>query len=386
VPGSWSADTILKTAGPAQAQPPEDPAFLASQLITCIGNKRALLPLIGRALDIARRELGRERLDVLDAFAGSGVVSRYFKRFARRLISNDLEPYAHQIARCYLANASEIDLPRLRGAQAQILEQAREQPVREGIIRRLYAPRNEENIQPGERVFYTIENARRLDTFRTLIGELPRSDQPFLLAPLLSEASIHANTAGVFKGFYKDRATGIGCYGGSNGDALARIKGRIELNLPVLSRHECEWQARAQDANELAREIEPVDVAYFDPPYNQHPYGSNYFMLNLLCDYREPASVSKVSGIPAGWKRSAYNSRKRAASALEALIAETPARYVLLSYNDEGLIPPAQMQALLQRHGRLRVLEQSYNTFRGSRNLKNRSMHVKERLYLLRRG
>ena len=34
--------------------------------------------------------------------------------------------------------------------------------------------------------------------------------------------------------------------------------------------------------NELVKEIEPVDLAYFDPPYNQHPYGSNYFMLNII--------------------------------------------------------------------------------------------------------
>lgn len=363
--------------------PPEDAVYLSSQLITCIGNKRALLPFIGNALDIVRRELGREKLDILDAFAGSGVVSRYFKRFARRLVSNDLEPYAHVIAQCYLANAGDVDLPRLRRVHAKLLRDAETRPVRDGIIRRLYAPRNEQSIQPGERVFYTVENAQRLDTFRARIAALAPEDQPFFLAPLLSEASIHANTAGVFKGFYKDR-NGIGRYGGSNSDALTRIMGRIELPIPVLSRFDCEWQAFAHDANRLVREIGPVDVAYFDPPYNQHPYGSNYFMLNLLCDYQEPESISRVSGIPVGWKRSAYNSRRTAEDAMAELIGNTQARYILVSYNNEGIIKAERMRRLLASRGSVRVLEQTYNTFRGSRNLEARSIHVQEQLFLVK--
>ena len=56
-------------------------------------------------------------------------------------------------------------------------------------------------------------------------------------------------------------------------------------------------------------QLPPVDVAYLDPPYNQHPYGSNYFMLNLLASGREPAAeeLSQVSGIPKNWNRSHYN-------------------------------------------------------------------------------
>jgi adenine-specific DNA-methyltransferase len=363
----------------------EDPDFLSRQLITCIGNKRALLPFVGEALDVERGELGRERLNVLDAFAGSGVVSRYLKRFSRRLISSDLEQYAHVGARCYLANASELDLPRLQTMHAELLEEAAANPVRDGLIRRHYAPADETAIQPGERVFYTVENARRVDTFRTLIGKLDPAEQPYLLAPLLSEASIHANTSGVFKGFYKDRKTGIGRYGGSNGDALARITGRIELPFPVFSRFDCDWQAHCMDANELVKQVEPVDLAYFDPPYNQHPYGSNYFMLNLLCDYREPEKLSPVSGIPADWKRSAYNKRAEAEEAFGELLANTKARYILVSYNDEGFIKPERMTALLKQFGRVRHMQREYNTFRGSRNLRGRNIHVSESLYLVTR-
>jgi adenine-specific DNA-methyltransferase len=128
----------------------------------------------------------------------------------------------------------------------------------------------------------------------------------------------------------------------------------------------------------------PVDVAYFDPPYNQHPYGSNYFMLNLLCNYREPARVSRVSGIPTDWRRSAYNRPREAEDALSALITGVPASYILLSYNNEGFIKPARMQAILSQRGEVMNMERKYNTFRGSRNLNGRSIHVREQLYLVR--
>ena len=77
--------------------------------------------------------------------------------------------------------------------------------MEDGIISRLYAPKDTNNIQPNERVFYTRENAILLDTYRTAIQEVcPENYKKFFLAPLLSQASIHTNTSGVFKGFYKN--------------------------------------------------------------------------------------------------------------------------------------------------------------------------------------
>ncbi len=148
-----------------------------------------------------------------------------------------------------------------------------------------------------------------LDNLRQMIGDLPAWQQPYFLAPLLSEASIHANTSGVFKGFYKNPATGIGQFGGKGRDALSRILGEISLPFPVFSNFSAECKITREDANQLVGTLKDFDVAYFDPPYNQHPYGSNYFMLNLLVDYRRPQTVSPVSGIPQEWNRSRYNKR-----------------------------------------------------------------------------
>jgi adenine-specific DNA-methyltransferase len=106
-------------------------------------------------------------------------------------------------------------------------------------------------------------------------------------------------------------------------------------------------------------------------------------MLNLLVDYEEPEAISRVSGIPRHWRRSLYNRAGQASAALEALVGAVKAKIVLVSFNSEGFIPGEAMVSLLERHGKLDVLEKKYNTFRGSRNLRGRSLHVRERLYVL---
>jgi len=365
--------------------PAEDPAFLREQLVTYIGNKRSLLGPIQAATERVATALGRRPV-ALDAFAGSGVVSRLFKSQASHVVANDLEPYARVLGECFLANADEVPWGRLSATIDRLNAAADGSCSERGFIERLYAPEDDERIQPGERVFYTRDNARRLDTYVRMIREVEEDLQPFLLGPLLSAASVHANTAGVFKGFYKDKETGVGKFGGRGADALSRIKGTIRLRPPILSRHSGGFEVLQQDANALPDLLDPVDLAYLDPPYNQHPYGSNYFMLNLLVNYEEPAEISRVSGIPTAWRRSGYNVRKQSEKLLRDLITRIPARFVLLSFNDEGFVSPEAMHAMLKEVGSVDEFRTTYNTYRGSRNLAGRSLHVTEHLYLVDRG
>ena len=260
----------------------EAPGYLSRQLITCIGNKRALLGDIGIAVERVKHRLGKSKLRAFDAFSGSGVVSRYLKAHASLLISNDIEDYAAVVGRCYLRNRSTVDLSAISEAIADLNAKVETEHLSTGFIEELYAPKDEAHITKEDRVFYTRANARRLDNYRRLIGLLPPGIRDLLLGPLLSEASIHANTAGIFKGFYKNSQAGVGQFGGSGSDALSRIMGQIRLNPPVLSRFECECEVLQEDANKAARGLRQLDLAYIDPPYNQHPYGSNYFILNLL--------------------------------------------------------------------------------------------------------
>jgi adenine-specific DNA-methyltransferase len=265
----------------------------------------------------------------------------------------------------------------------EIIYKLENDPFLPGFITELYAPENDNNIHEGERVFYKRRNAEYIDTARKYIEAIPKEFQHFFLAPLLSEASIHANTSGVFKGFYKDSKSNIGKFGGNNGDALLRILGDIHLPFPLFSNFECEVDIHRGDSNIISKCVEEVDVAYIDPPYNQHPYGSNYFMLNLIVDYIRANEISKVSGIPVDWNRSAFNKRSQVIDVFQKLVENTNAKYLIISFNSEGFISTNEMKKILKKHGNLEVLETKYNTFRGSRNLTNRKIHVKEYLYLL---
>ena len=363
----------------------EDSNYLSEQLITYIGNKRALLGQIGKAIMYVKKRTGKQHLRVFDAFSGSGVVSRFLKAHASFIVSNDFEDYAAVIARCYLRNRSSVNFTILSEIVDELNARVADEPLSKGFIETLYAPKEESEITKDDRVFYTTTNARRLDNYRRLIDGTPSDFRDLLLGPLLNAASVHSNTAGVFKGFYKDRITGVGQYGGTGSDALKRITGKIKIEMPVLSKYECDYQILQDDTNKVASQIKGLDLAYIDPPYNQHPYGSNYFMLNLLVNYKQPDKISRVSGIPPDWRRSGYNVRTKSLPLLEELLHKIDARFLLISFNDEGFIRPDEMRAMLRSIGTVDKFSTRYNTFRGSRNLRNRTLHVTEQMFLVER-
>lgn len=365
---------------------PESEAFLKEQLITYIGNKRALLPFIGAALQDIRKKVGKKKLVSLDLFSGTGVVARYLKKYSEYIIANDIETYSAITNKCYLSNASAVPNDNLRKAHKHVMTQAALRS-NASFITKLYAPHDENCIQYGERVFYTRRNALYLDSARYCIDFIEQNLQPYLLAPLLAQASVHANTSGVFKGFYKNKE-GIGQFGGHGKNALARILRDIVLPIPIFSRFSCDYLVTQYHANEFVKQFSSLqfDVAYLDPPYNQHPYGSNYFMLNLIATNKEPQSISSISGIPSDWNRSPYNNKVEAQKALFDVIQNCNAKFILISYNSEGFIDKDSFVHFLQKLGRLTVLETQYNTFRGSRNLAARATHVTEFLYLLKRS
>lgn len=363
----------------------ENPQFLTDQLITYLGNKRALLSLINEGIVKVKTSLNQSKIKTLDLFSGSGVVSRALKEHSSLLISNDLEEYSKYINLCYLENNSNRpkDLPIIYNSIIQVLKT--QALFSDGFINKLYSPKDDTDISKDDRCFFTNRNAKYLDTARQLIGILPKEYQPYLIGPLLSEASIHANTSGVFKGFYKN-ANGIGQFGGEGKNALKRICSDMHLRLPVVSNFDCDILLCQEDANTLVSTLPEVDMAYLDPPYNQHPYGSNYFMLNLIASYKEPTNISKVSGIPENWNKSIFNNKKETAKTFETLLNNIKAKYVLISFSDDGFISKSEMLTMCQKLGSVEVLEQKYNTFRGSKNLNNRSIHVKEFLYIVEKN
>lgn len=363
----------------------ESKDFLTQQLITYIGNKRKLLRPISDTIKSIQKNIGKDKLIAGDFFAGSGIVSRLLKSYSSLVVSNDIEQYTSVINSCFLTNAVDVDFRLLKEICTEYNLKCEKNLMTGGIIRKLYAPCDENNIISGDRVFYTIDNACRLDTYIPLLDSLECKIRTMLLGPLLSQASVHTNTCGVFKGFYKDTLTKIGKYGGQGEHALSRIKGKILLDLPILSNFETESIVHKFDAQICAELPQEYDVVYLDPPYNQHPYGSNYFMLNLLVDYREPTNLSKVSGIPTNWQRSCYYKKNESKKVLDKLVETIKSKYILISFNNEGFISESEMNNILKKYGTLEIITNTYNTFRGSRNLINRNNKVQENLFVLKK-
>lgn len=381
----------------------ENTQYLTEQLITYIGNKRSLLPFIKQGVEIVQKELNKEFLHCFDVFSGSGIVSRFLKSCASSITTNDLETYAKIISSCYLSNKSSINFDELEKIHSELVKSTTNEistyelnNTCPGFVSELYAPKDEDNVQFGERCFYTPYNAKYIDIIRQKItDEVPAELQKFFIAPLLSEVSVHANTAGIFKGFYKNSRTGKGQFGGNGKNALERIKGKIELPLPIFSNFECPSYIFQEDANTLILDEmlynhlpeKEFDLAYIDPPYNQHPYGSNYFMLNLIANYQRPdcEKISRVSGIPKDWNRSSFNRKRDAAESFTNLVSSLRAKYLMVSFNSEGYISKNEMITILEKVGTVTVLDISYNAFKGSRNLKNRDIYVSEYLFIVKK-
>ena len=180
--------------------------FVQQPMITYIGNKRKLVGVIE---DVVKRLQPKV---CVDAFSGSGVVSRMLLGHCEKLFVNDLEKYCEVLSHCFLKTPSWADNDEI----IKHIEKMNTCPDVEGFITEMYAS--------NERCFYTPENGRRIDGMLHYIEKnVPEYLKPYCLGPLLVKASIHTNTSGVFKGFHK------GGWGGKHGHAQDRITKRIEV-------------------------------------------------------------------------------------------------------------------------------------------------------------
>lgn len=386
---------------------PRERDYSTSQLIPYLGNKRALVPRL-RVLFRALTD-GVERPLFLDPFAGAGSVSRLARTLGMRVRANDWEPYAYALNRAWLVLRGS-ELPALwpgQGGLDAVLrrlnafhpgrENRAPDPEPEPYMARWYAPRDTSRADwRTERLFYTRENAMFLDRVREQVereypagsDEDPSSPaslrRDLLLGLVILEAAVHANTSGVFKAFHKG-------FGGHGRDALPRILGAMELEYPVLPEAEPAEVFR-EDAAVFVRRWS-ADLAYLDPPYNQHQYGSNYHILNTILRWdRRPVPldagpdgrlVSKA-GISRDWveTRSPYCGRLTARAALAGLIDALDARTLVFSYNTEGLVPPEELHDMLSERWDVRPEVLEYVRYRGGRQSGTRRVRNHELVYV----
>ena len=94
------------------------------------------------------------------------------------------------------------------------------------------------------------------------------------------------------------------------------------------------------DTNQWIKDIPEVDLVYYDPPYNKHPYSIYFFMLDIINDWNLDLDIPNSNrGQPKTWFKSPYNSFTNAKSAFEDLIKHTKSKFILLSYNNGGIKP-----------------------------------------------
>jgi adenine-specific DNA-methyltransferase len=362
--------------------------YLKTQIITYMGNKRKFLPLLETVIDYVTEMVGTEKLNFGDGFSGSGVVSRLFKTRALTLYSNDIAGYAETLNKCYLSTPTKKTMRKIE----QYVIQANKFAIDDGPecpewIAKHWAPSGE--ISEDSRVYFTPVNARKIDRYRHFILDMPIRYRHFLLAPLLVECSIHNNTSGQFSAFYRDGK--LGAYGGKKAIDLGRITQEISIDVPVLSTASCESIVSRVDTNQWAREVadKNLDLVYYDPPYNKHPYSIYYFMLDIINDWDTQTHIPATTrGQPKTWKRSPYNSFTNAKTAFEDLIAHTKSKFILISYNNGGIIPLDTLEEILMKYGDLQkipVVHKTYNKYRGIANYKRKAAptEVKEWLWLL---
>jgi adenine-specific DNA-methyltransferase len=141
-----------------------------------------------------------------------------------------------------------------------------------------------------------------------------------------------------------------------------------------------------RDANELVRSSDAgdLDVAYLDPPYNQHQYGSNYHMLNTIARWDKipmPISFGPMgdltdkAGIRRDWKntKSAYCSRSTAAKAFQEMLADLDARRIVLSYSTDGIIAFDELREMCETRGNVSIVTNEYSKFKGGRQSNTRA-------------
>jgi adenine-specific DNA-methyltransferase len=352
-----------------------------------MGNKRKLLTQIDDIIEMVKKELNQTSLKTADTFSGSGIVSRLLKTKSLQLYVNDIAGYSETLNKCYLDTPTKKKLVEIQKYidDANAFAHSTDDLVPKWVQCH-WAPTGK--INKKHRVYYTQQNARLIDRYRHYITTIPDEYKPYLLATLLVKSSIHNNTNGQFSAFYKDE-NGVGKYGGKKEIDIKRITTPIKLEMPILSPKKCQVFVSKCDSNQWVKKIPPVDLMYLDPPYNKHPYSIYYFMLDIINDWNTNAIIPGSNrGQPKNWIKSHYNSFTNAETAFKDLINNIKSKFILLSYNNKGIISIPNIEKILKTRGKLYkfpLTHKTYNKLKGIASYKRETewSDVKEFMWLV---
>jgi len=359
--------------------------YVDQAMFTYQGNKRKIINFIEEQVCYVKEALGKDRLKILDGFTGSGVVARMLSLHALEVHTNDMELYADIAARCFVQMPTEPQKAEIERHIVSMNELAAHGPYVEGLLTTHYAPLDTEDPQPGEICFYTRENALIIDTLRAYIeSTVPPDLRNWCLGPLLVKAMVHSNTMGHTQGFFK--RDGVGYFHITDNHWNNRMNKKVRVECPIWRANECKVVCHNKNINKLVKELEPhFDLIYYDPPYNKRDYSVMYSLLNVVALNEKPAvwsDITHLPKLPSSRDRSDYNVERRAVAAMTELIRDSLkiASYLLISYNEEGLIGSKKWKEILEPY-EYRLLQKDHKRYK-CRGV-DAPVKIKEILYLV---
>lgn len=307
-------------------------------MIKYLGSKRALIPALQKIVGIV------EPSTAADIFTGTTRVAYAMKQMGITVVANDIATYSKILADTYIAtDADSIDVDDLQA----VIDDLMATPPHNGYFTRTFCRKAR---------FFQPKNGAKVDAIRQRIEDEYSSSPyyPILLTSLMEAADRVDSTTGQQMAYLKEWAP--------------RAYNDLQMRVPQLLAGP--GYSSRMDANEFARSMEPVDVAYVDPPYNQHRYFTNYHIWETLIRWDKPAAygvAQKRIDSRDEHTKSAYNRKREMPPALFQLINDVNASTLILSYNDESWIDVHQMvDAIQDRFEALAVLGFSNKRYVGA--------------------
>jgi len=276
-----------------------------------------------------------------DLFAGTTRVGQALKRMGLSVISNDTACYSEVFGRCYIeADATRIAVSEVK----EVLRELGSLPARAGYFTETFCIRSR---------FFQPANGARIDAVREGIDEMNLAEpmRSIALTSLIEAADRVDSTTGLQMAYLKEWAP--------------RSGQPLELRVPKLIPGT--GQVFREDASELVKRLPPVDLLYLDPPYNQHSYFSNYHIWVSLVRNDRPEVYGKArKRVDCRTTKSRYNFRKGCLSALADVVRQARARFLIVSFNDEGFVPRDELEAVLSERGEVVRLDIPYKRYVGA--------------------
>jgi adenine-specific DNA-methyltransferase len=298
-------------------------------MIKYLGSKRRLVP----ALTVLATASGART--ALDLFCGTTRVSQAFKGLGLEVTAVDSARCAHVLAQCYIATDPDASL---RAEVAAAVDRLNAVPGVPGYVTETFCT-DARYFQPA--------NGARIDAVRDAI-EADYSGSPLwpvLLTSLLEAADRVDSTTGLQMAYLKRWAP--------------RAERPLTLRVPDL----LTGPGTAVRGDALTMVGTPalpeVDLAYLDPPYNQHRYDSNYHVWETLVAWDAPdhyGVACKRADLRDPATRSAFNGRRTMPVALAEVVTRVAAEVVVLSYNNESWLTYEELHDLCAARGHVEVL------------------------------